>query len=292
MFEKLSDCPSCQSTNLQNHMICKDHSISQEDFALVKCQDCNLVFTNPRPDLSNINRYYQSDQYISHSNQGQGLLGIVYKLVRWFALKNKLRLISKLSSTRSLLDYGCGTGYFLKTAINSRWSVEGVEPNKTARDHANDSLPITVSESLSEINQKKKFSIITLWHVLEHVHDLNLIFNELIQRLDKKGKIILALPNHKSLDAQHFSNYWAGYDVPRHLYHFDQHSIKSFTKRHGMKVERVLPMKFDSYYVSFLSNKYKFCTNKYFISIINGYKSNSYGQKTGDYSSLIYILTK
>lgn len=292
MFERLDECPCCRNTSFDNFIICKDYTVSKESFAIAKCNHCGCLFTNPRPTEQSISKYYQSEEYISHSNKTKSIFDFAYKLVRNYSLRKKVKLINDLSSNKRLLDYGCGTGHFLQTAHNSNWEVTGVEPSNIAQANLNKSVSKNVFDSLDNIPKDSSFDVITLWHVLEHIHDLDDTINSLRGRLHKKGKMVFAVPNHNSYDAKHFKEHWAAYDVPRHLYHFSKNSMKILLSRHKLTIEKILPMKFDSYYVSLLSNQYKFGYKKVINSIITGYNSNSYADKSGEYSSLIYIVSK
>jgi 2-polyprenyl-3-methyl-5-hydroxy-6-metoxy-1,4-benzoquinol methylase len=291
MYEKLTQCPSCGTSSLHNHLICKDHSVSKESFAIVKCEQCELLFTNPRPTKESIGKYYEAQDYISHSNSSKSIVNKIYKIVRSFSLKNKIKIAEQLTSDKNILDFGCGTGHFLTEAKKHNWKIKGVEPNKAARELANQQLDGKVYPSLEELDKNEKYSIITLWHVLEHVLDLNTTLDTLKSLLSKDGIMIIAVPNPDSYDAQYYKEYWAGYDVPRHLYHFNKKSLIQLLKKHSLKLVETLPMKFDSFYVSLLSEKYKSGYNNFIKSFINGYKSNSYARKNSDkYSSIIYIL--
>jgi 2-polyprenyl-3-methyl-5-hydroxy-6-metoxy-1,4-benzoquinol methylase len=290
MFEKLEACPSCGHPKFTNHLICTDHSITGESFALVKCEKCQLVFTNPRPDEDSISRYYESDSYISHANKSKSLVDIIYKLVRNITLKRKHRLLRSLTQENNLLDYGCGTGHFLEFMASKNWDVTGVEPNEHARGQANNKTNNAVVSSLGSV--KNKFDIITAWHVIEHVHQLGDTLKALRSRLTDNGHLIIAVPNFNSYDAQYYGDFWAAYDVPRHLYHFSQKSFEALAFKRKLKIKQVLPMKFDSYYVSLLSEKYKNRTNRFVPAIKAGLASNKQAKTTGEYSSLIYVLTK
>ena len=296
MYEKLSECPVCNSTNIQNHQVILDQSISKESFAIMKCKSCNFQFTNPRPSTKVIDKYYRSEEYISHTDKANSIINILYKIARKFAIRSKRKLINKIAKQKkgNILDYGCGTGYFLNEMMKDGWKIAGVEPNNQAREIANQLNNQSIAASLSELKLKnQKFNIITLWHVLEHLHDLNDMIKKLKDILKEKGKIIIAVPNIDSYDQQIFGLNWAAYDVPRHLYHFDQDTMKTLMLKHGLIIKKVYPLKLDSYYISLLSNKYKTGRNKYLNSIINGYKSNSYANKNNNnYSSLIYEIKK
>ncbi len=293
MFEKLSECPSCGHKEFHNYLITKDYSISQEDFCIVQCNACQLLFTNPRPTVEHLAKYYEAKDYISHSNSGKSIINLIYKLVRTYTLRQKVKLISKFQTRGHLLDYGCGTGHFLAVAQRAGWTVHGIEPSTVAREIAINQIGCYVSEKLTSLDQSLQFDVITLWHVLEHVSDLKETMKLLLSKLKKDGILIVALPNHESFDAQQFGKYWAGYDVPRHLYHFSSKSFVTFTKSFKLKLVKKLPMFFDSYYVSLLSQKYKTGKSNFLKSMLTGYKSNSYASKNKDsYSSIIYILKK
>ena len=296
MYEKLKECPVCSSDNIQNHKVVKDHSISQESFVIMKCANCNFQFTNPRPDQDNIGKFYESDDYISHTNKGNNPINIIYKLVRNYSTQNKIKLIKKISKKdkAKILDYGTGTGFFLNAIKEKGWKTVGVEPDQKARENAEKLLGQKIYADLKEIGLlDNKYDVITLWHVLEHIHDLNQVFSTLKGLLKEKGKIIIAVPNIDSLDNKIYKEDWAAYDVPRHLYHFNKETLSTFTLKHGMKVKNIYPMKFDSYYISMLSEKYQKGNGNIVKSIINGYKSNSYASKNhNNYSSLIFEIKK
>ena len=291
MYEKVEKCPLCNNKNHENYIICKDFTVSQESFAITKCKSCDFLFTNPRPDKKIIQDYYESQDYISHSDSANSPINILYKLVRRYTLKSKLSLLSSLTQRKTLLDYGCGTAALLELALNNKWIVTGVEPNNQARTIAKSKIGEQVFSNIEKLDDGQTFDVITLWHVLEHIHDLNKTIIRLKSHLNKKGTILIALPNHHSLDQEIYREHWAAYDVPRHLYHFNQLTFKSFVQKHNLRVINIVPMKFDSYYVSLLSERYKTGKPNYIKSIINGWKSNRWAYKNNNnYSSLIYVL--
>jgi len=275
-------------------MVVKDHSVSKESFNIMVCDNCNFHFTNPRPSEDEIGKYYDSEEYISHTDQANSPINLLYKIARQYALRSKKKLINSVAKDKKgrILDYGCGTGYFLETMKSDDWKTYGIEPNDKARAIA--TQKVKVKRSIDELDLKnKKFDIITLWHVLEHIHDLNSTIKSLKTILKEKGKIIIAVPNIESYEESIFGEEWAAYDVPRHLYHFSQETMKTLMLKHGLKIKKTYPMKLDAYYISLLSNKYKFAKNKFINSFITGYKSNTYASKNkNNYSSLIYIIKK
>jgi len=293
MYKKINKCPLCKSKNIKNLIICKDHLVSGESFAINECNDCSFKFTNPRPVDEELSKYYQSEDYISHTNKANSLRHLLYKTVRNYTLNKKLKLINNLSKKGNILDVGCGTGEFLQVCSDNLWNIHGVEMDQQAREKAEKLLNIDIYKDLYVCEHFNTYQVITLWHVLEHIPDIHNTIKYLKKLLTKQGRILFALPNIDSFDAHKYKEFWAAYDVPRHLYHFNQNTFGKLMKTHGMKVKTIVPMRFDAFYVSLLSERYK---NKYFNyikSIINGCKSNSYASKNNNnYSSLIYIVKK
>lgn len=292
MAETLQHCPLCNSTNLHDHLEITDHFLSNETFEIQICHSCKLAFTNPRPDEKSILTYYKSDSYISHSNKSNSFINSIYKLVRQITLKRKLKMIERFAFKGKLLDFGCGTGHFLLYAAIHGWQVNGIEPDASAKTFLPANLQEKVFAKLDDLPTTETYNVITLFHVLEHVHSLDETLKILLARLDKNGVLFLALPNHLSHDALHYGTYWAGYDVPRHLYHFNQRSVFHLSKKHGLNIVSTIPMIFDSYYVSMLSEKYLGHTNAFIRGLLTGHQSNRKARKTKEYSSLIYVLTK
>ncbi|MBU2938032.1 class I SAM-dependent methyltransferase [Lacinutrix sp. C3R15] len=270
----------------------KDHSVSGEEFELVQNQTYGFLETTPQPKEEKLFEYYKTEDYISHTDAKRNVLEKVYHFVRNISLKRKLKLIDSFSSTqKTLLDIGCGTGDFLQIAQQNNWQVSGIEPNQQAREIANTKTnhAVYTTEQLQEF-KKNSFDVITLWHVLEHLPNLQdqvAVFKSLLK---ENGTLIIAVPNYKSFDAAHYKNVWAALDVPRHLWHFNQDSIAALFASEKMKVVKTLPMKFDAYYVSLLSEKYKTGFMNPFKAFWYGFVSNCKARRSGEYSSLIYVI--
>ncbi|WP_187263435.1 class I SAM-dependent methyltransferase [Pontibacter beigongshangensis] len=292
-YERLEQCPVCGKQEFKNFLVVTDNAVSKESFVIVECENCTFKFTNPRPSEESIGKYYESEEYISHSDIKTGIINRAYHVVRSITTRQKVDLINRYASAKgSILDYGCGTGVFLTACKKDGWEIRGVEPNEKARELASKSTATIIAPALSEI-EGEKYEVITFWHVLEHIHQLNETMNQILSLLQEDGTLIIAVPNADSHDAQQYKENWAAYDVPRHLYHFTQKTMKRFLKKHRMVLEEVLPMKFDAYYVSMLSEKQKDGKTKMISSVLNGFKSNSYAEKNGnDYSSLIFVAKR
>ena len=281
--------------NKQNKtfLTCKDHTVSGEEFKLVWNEKNDILITQPQPSPEKLPNYYESEDYISHTDSTKKISDKLYQGVKNFMLQKKLKLIESLadSSTKSLLDVGAGTGDFLKTAKQKNWKVRGVEPNAQARNLAQQKH-IKLVEEISLIDSSEKFDIITLWHVLEHLPDLEFQIKKFYSLLNKDGYLIIAVPNFKSYDANYYKEFWAAYDVPRHLWHFSKEGIQSLMKKHQFQLQETLPLIFDSYYVSLLSEKYKTGKSNFIKAFKIGLKSNLKAKSTKEYSSHIYVFKK
>lgn len=293
MLEKLESCPICKNLNHEKVLECKDFTVSGEVFSIVACRNCTFKFTNPRPEERIIHKYYESKDYISHNDSGVGPIDIVYRAVRKKTLQNKLNLINRLSYHKGkLLDIGCGTGSFLEICKKNGWETKGIEPDKTARKRAQQLSNSTIEANFLLAYPNETFDIITMWHVLEHVYALDETIQKIKKNLSENGKIIVAVPNCNSFDANLYQQYWAAYDVPRHLYHFSKETIKLLFQKHGLKVEEIIPMKFDAFYICLLSWKYKTKKTNFFKAIREGIQSNRIGSNDNNYSSLTFVISK
>jgi len=275
--------------NKKHFLTVKDHSVSKEIFDLYYDEELDMLITSPQPELQNLDRYYESEDYISHTDNKRSLFEKAYHFVKNIALKNKLNLINSQQPQKGkLLDIGAGTGDFLLTAKNDGWETIGVEPSDRAKNIAKEK-GISFVEEIRTL-ENHSLDVITMWHVLEHVPDLELQIQELKRLLKPTGTLIIAVPNYKSFDASHYETFWAAYDVPIHFWHFSKKSIQLLFERVDMKLEKVHPMKFDSFYVSLLSEKYKTGKMNYIKAFLIGLKSNWKAKNSKEYSSHIYVL--
>lgn len=253
--ETLSKCPSCTNTSLSNQFECIDHTYSKDRFTITKCTHCGLLFTNPRPTESTIGTYYDNPEYVSHTDTQDGFLFKIYRSVKRFSLKQKRVLLSKLTEGRTVLDYGAGSGDFSNELSSNGWNVHAYEPDEKARTLIiQKNTTIKIVSELNEI-ENNTIDVITLWHVLEHVHQLNETLKHFQRILKPSGKLIIAVPNHTSFDAEFYREEWAAYDVPRHLYHFNPETIIPLLSKLGFKFASLKPLWFDSVYVSLLSER-------------------------------------
>jgi 2-polyprenyl-3-methyl-5-hydroxy-6-metoxy-1,4-benzoquinol methylase len=276
-------------SNKKHFLTVKDHSVSKETFDLYHDQTMDMLVTYPQPSLENLGKYYESVDYISHTDSKRSLFEKAYHFVKSIALKNKLNLINSLQPNKGrILDIGAGTGDFLSVAKQNGWQTVGVEPSEKAKAIAI-KKEVSFVEDTVEL-ESHSFDVITMWHVLEHVPNLDNQIQELKRLLKTNGSLIVAVPNFKSFDAKHYGAFWAAYDVPIHFWHFSKKAIKSLFEKEGMELEKVLPMKFDSFYVSLLSEKYKSGKMNFVKAFFIGLQSNWNAKRNFEYSSHIYVL--
>lgn len=294
MNELLQQCPICQSAHFDFFKEIPDYFLSKEHFQLVKCTRCGLVFIQNRPDKNSIGKYYESVNYISHTDSHKNLLANIYQLVRQWNVGKKYRMIKRYVPQGSILDIGCGTGDFLNHFLKKNWNVTGIEPSDSAREIANrkNNQQIFEEKKLPSFSNKT-FDVVTMWHVLEHVHELNQRVETVHRLLKDDGVFIFSVPIYESWDATHYDTFWAAWDVPRHLYHFSQATIKTLLEKQHFQLLRVIPLPFDSYYISLLSESYKTKKSAPLKALLNGFVSNLNARlKTNNFSSLIFIAHK
>lgn len=290
------DCPVCGSDNFSDLVKCNDFLVSREVFSIQKCNKCEFAFTQDFPDEKEIGRYYDAPEYISHTDSDKGLINSLYHLARKIALQSKVKLVLKYApaKTGTLLDIGCGTGYFLNAVKDKKWLVTGIEKSDTTREYAHKKFDLNVQDAdyLNEIRPKTK-DIITLWHVLEHLEHLNDTMNILNNILKDDGTLLIALPNKESSDAKFYNEFWAAYDVPRHLWHFSPSDFDKLASKHGFKIIEKKNMPFDPFYISMLSEKIKGTPLASLVGLTRGCFFFLQGFfNTDRNSSIIYILKK
>ncbi|MDP3313899.1 bifunctional 2-polyprenyl-6-hydroxyphenol methylase/3-demethylubiquinol 3-O-methyltransferase UbiG [Lutibacter sp.] len=279
---------------ISKFLTCVDYTVSNKKFDLIYNEKYDMLETFPQPKGRELASYYESETYISHTDAKRSITDKIYQIVKKHTLQKKLHLLNSFKTEgKNLLDVGCGTGEFLVVCKNKGWNVVGVEPNKNARELAlsklNTENNTEIINDLFEV-ENQKFDVITLWHVLEHVPMLDEYIQKLKSLLKPNGRIVVAVPNFKSFDAYYYKQFWAAYDVPRHLWHFSKKAIDIIFKKEQLIVAEVKPMYFDSFYVSMLSEKYMYGKASLFKAFWVGLISNLKAVTTKEYSSIIYVI--
>ncbi len=287
-------CPACGYNSNTLFLEGKDYFLTQEIFNIHKCDDCSLLFTIPCPKPDELNRYYESPDYLSHNTKSQNLKTILYGAIRKINISQKYTRISNLKKPGNILDYGCGTADFLAHCKIHNWNITGIEPNENARKVASEKNGILPLPELEIKNLKpNSFDLITLWHVLEHVPNLNERIEDFKTLLKDDGVLLIAVPNAMAWDATHYKDFWAAWDLPRHLYHFTPKSLDSVFARHQLTKLVNLPMKFDAFYICLLSEQYKKNKLAFPFAFVNGLRSNFSARNNNlNYSSFISVFKK
>jgi 2-polyprenyl-3-methyl-5-hydroxy-6-metoxy-1,4-benzoquinol methylase len=281
---------------IAGHLLCSDHSVSAKIFPISRCNSCGFLFTQDYPEITEIDKYYESPDYISHSDTSEGIINKIYHLIRRVMLLRKRNIIQKLTGLQkgALLDVGSGTGHFASLMKESGWDVKGIEINEKARNFSTRTfgLEVITPDNIASL-QAGSFDCATMWHVLEHFYDPQKYITDVMTLLRPGGICLVALPNCSSLDAQHYGKFWAAYDVPRHLWHFNPHSFSLFVEKSRLSIECQLILPFDVFYISALSEKYKgsrwpflkgIAWGKWFASLTLFNRNKS--------SSVIYVIRK
>jgi len=295
--KQFAPCPICNKEDVGFLMHSKDYSLTGESFQIIQCAHCNLKYTDPIPTKEAIGPYYNFPTYISHTDDQSGLINKIYHRVRTRTLAQKTKWVQSLFTGYKghLLEVGAGTGAFAHAMSKKGWEITALEPDAASRERAfnNYSIQVEPIDALHLLHENK-YDVITLWHVLEHVHDLNEYMACFYKLLKPNGRLIIAVPNYNSYDAGYYKKYWAAYDVPRHLYHFSPRSMNFLTKKFNMELVQIKPMWFDSFYVSLLSERYKKSGVFGMIrAVIIGCISNLLALKNNDRaSSIVYEIKK
>lgn len=292
----VEQCPICKGKVLKSYLKCTDYYVSKEQFELVRCDACDFIITQDFPSQDVIGKYYEAENYISHSDTKKGMMNKLYHWVRNYSLNQKANLVEEYSGVKkgSLLDYGAGTGYFLNEMKKRHWIVTGVEKDEDARKYAlkRFDINVQVEDFFYEMRNNQKDAV-TMWHVLEHIETFDTLMIKMHHILKKNGIFVVAVPNTNSYDAKHYKQFWAAYDVPRHLWHFSPANMALMAERFGFQIVKIKPMHFDVFYISMLSEKYK---QTPFSTLIGGLKGGYFFCKNifsiQRASSLIYILKK
>ncbi|GAB4409042.1 MAG: methyltransferase domain-containing protein [Bacteroidia bacterium] len=275
-------------------MNAQDHTVSGEQFGIWECDICSLRFTQDVPTEKEIGAYYRAESYISHTNTRKGIVSQLYQFVRRITLRQKRRLVEGIVGNQPgrLLDIGCGTGDFLGEMKRHGWQVQGLEPDAGAAEQARTRFAISVGEPDDLFSLEGSFTVVSMWHVLEHVHRLHAYLDRIGEVLDRAGVFLVAVPNYQSFDADRYTTHWAAYDVPRHLYHFTPHAMRHLLDAHGFEVTAIRAMPFDAFYVSLLSEKYRTGRLRLLAGFWTGLRSWLQARHRADRASAVLYIVR
>ena len=289
----MDTCPWCGSSTDKTYIELKDYFLSKEDFKIMDCPNCGLLFTSPRPAPDIIGKYYQSEEYYSHQQNNKGFIAKIYEFVKTFNVKNKASMAIGGLPKGKLLDIGCGVGDFLVQVKKQGWEVQGIEPSADAKAIAQKRLGFLPKDPSEYTTlESQSFDVISLWHVLEHIDDLHFQTSELVRLLKPGGRLVIALPNFQSFDCQNYKDKWAAWDVPRHLNHFSSDTLRAIITSIGFQYIDTQRLKWDAHYISFMSERFLGHSLPLLRGVWVGMKSNKKARHNGMYSSLVYRFQK
>lgn len=292
-YKTHSLCPWCGSDSCEPHLDTFDYFLTREPFSIVRCKQCGLLYTTPQPDSESIGNYYKSDNYLSHNDKKGGLIPFIYNRVKRVNIAYKYKTATTGIAGKRMLDFGCGVGDFISYAKEHGYTVEAADASEAARKAASEKLNQQVHTPQDIFNMPdNSFDIITLWHVLEHIDTLKEHVEMLNRLLAPNGRLVIALPNYRSFDAQYYGGQWAAYDLPRHLCHFNRDTIAAIFANTDLKITCIKPLKWDAYYISMMSEQYRKSSMSFIKGMLRGLKSNSKAKRSGEYSSMIYIFER
>ena len=292
-MKDITSCPICDSNESKVHLKSRNFRVNDHTFDVKECTKCTFRYTSPLPELNEIGEYYDTENYISHTGTKKGLINTLFHMVRFITLRSKYRLLKKVSNGKKHLDIGAGNGVFLDFMKEKGWDVEGVELDDTSRAAIEKNTGLNIATTVNDNVETEEYDVITMWHVLEHVYELKKDIKTIKQKLKKDGSLVVAVPNCGSYDEKRYQEFWSAYDLPIHLYHFRPDNIKDLFAQFDMEVVDMKPMKFDSYWISLESEKYKnnqknslgVLIKGFFFGLVSNLKA-----KKGQYSSQIYII--
>jgi 2-polyprenyl-3-methyl-5-hydroxy-6-metoxy-1,4-benzoquinol methylase len=276
----IESCLVCGNSDQTDQMTVTDHLVSKDDFTLVKCPKCQFRYISDPPSAAGAYRFYDTEEYVEHSDNAEGIVNRVYHYARQWMLKYKYRLLESHGAKRKLLDFGTGTGYFIQAMKSKGYDVRGIEISEKARSFGikNFALQLFAPDRLYDKDFEGGYGYITFWHVLEHVYEPHMVLQRLKELMADDGVMIVALPNYKCLEAKYYKGYWNGYDVPRHLWHFTKDSFISYMNGQGFKLIKTSRLPLDPYYNCLISESYRNKSWFYLfipllatISLIRGY---------------------
>lgn len=266
----------------------KDFLVSKESFLLKHNTRINAWQTTPALTEETLQKYYPKETYLSHTDKAKGLKATVYLFVKKWNIRAKIKRIAKTKKRGKLLDFGAGNGAFVQAAQAKGWETFAFDFSETAKKQ----LTKKGINQINEVRQNDNYDVITLWHVFEHLPNPQQQLKRFYEALVPGGILVLALPNYSSWDAKHYGSYWAAYDVPRHLWHYNKVSIFGLANASGFDVLKTYNMFWDAFYIALLSEQYKKARSPWLLGFFKGLYSNAKGWRYKNTSSLTFVLQK
>jgi SAM-dependent methyltransferase len=224
--DRATHCPVCAGTDLHDDTARWTGPDPDRNATMSRCGGCGTVFVDPVPDAATLAAAYPADFYGVRRGETE-------RIEEWF-LARRLRIAGPVAG-RHVLDVGSGDGKFLRRCRDAgAGSVTGVEPSATGRT-ATEVLGIGVVGGLDELPAGKTYDLVTMWHAFEHAPDPAATAASVAGRVAPGGRLVLALPNVESWEAERFGNDWFHLDLPRHLVFPPAVALRSLVEREGLR---------------------------------------------------------
>ena len=236
-------------------------------YKLVQCE-CGLVYLDPRPTIADIGAFYQHSGYDPHTAQSQSLIQRLYRFAQFFTMTWKFRLVQKNATGQTLLDIGGGQGEFVSFVKRQGWKVALQDSSTEALELARHSGVDATYQNLVDIPPAARFDVITMWHSLEHIHDISELFIFIDNHLAPGGTLVIAVPNRMAAEEPFYKEKWAPWDAPRHLYHFRLEDVNRLLFSKGFTPVHSQGMFLDTIYNILLSTPAKSLLNILFAGIV------------------------
>ena len=233
-----ASCNLCGSDRFEPHLVRGDLNLYLPgEFQLVRCNNCELIYQNPRPLAADLMTMYpqEYDQYQDATKREHSR---ILQLDRLYGLRKRSKAVMRHIERGRLLDVGCATGEFLNAIRDKGWEVVGVEPSPLASRWARENLDLDVKTGTLETVAlpDESFDVVTMWNVIEHVPDPHAVLSKAYRLLRSNGLLVLTTPNFDSVDVKIFGRYWIGYELPRHFYVFSRRTLLEVVEKAGFRV--------------------------------------------------------
>lgn len=295
-YERLNPCPLCGAIETVPYATCSDHASSRLQYLLLRCPACGVVFTDNHPEEDEMEQFETLDSQIRRADSPEGITERLYRHVRRRMLRRKAGLVVRQSyrDSGTLLNYGAKRGFFSDHMERKGWKVTSVDRHHENRQFSLEHFHHRMSgmQEMSDFTPET-FDVITLWHVFEHENEPERLLDTFHRILRPGGILVMSCPNICSTDAMHYGPYWAAYDVPRHLWHFNPVSLNRLVHRHGFTLMHHEKMPYDCFYISIMSEQYMMHRLAFLRGMAYGLHSWLVSlTRRGRSSSIVYVFRK
>lgn len=234
-MEIIHHCKLCGSTKHKLIYEAEDH-FTQEQFSLIRCTNCSLIFTNPRPSQKELKRYYPPSYY---GDLGKRFHPVIENVVDLFRKRLGNKIDSYFPNRGRILEVGSGRGTLLYEMAEKGWTAMGTEYSENLAEEVKNAIGVRVypTPELKDCGfPDNYFDVVLCYHVLEHLPDPIDTLGEIHRIIQPNGLLVAAVPNIGGFTARLTNNRWFGIDVPRHLFHFTPKTLDRALTQNGFEI--------------------------------------------------------